>query len=97
MERIEELYRAFQHIRPLDLSIAPDDHLVILEQISRSPLAELKSHESKELYRVVKRIQISDIATLPRDQQHIILERIEQLEDDLRLINKRRIIQYEPH
>ncbi len=97
MERIEELYRTFQHICPLDISIDPDDHLVALEQISRSPLAELKSYESKELYRVVQRIQISDIATLPRDQQHIILERIEQLEDDLRLINKRRIIQYEPH
>lgn len=97
MERIEELYRTFQHICPLDLSIASDDHMVALEQISRSPLTELKSNETKELYRVVQRIRISDIATLPHDQQHIILERIEQLEDDLRLINKRRIIQYEPH
>ena len=97
MERIEELYRTFQQICPLDLSIAPDDHLVILEQIGRSPLAKLKGNESQELYRVVQRIQISDIANLPHDQQHIILERIEQLEDDLRLINKRRIIQYEPH
>ena len=97
MERIEELYRTFHQICPLDLSIAPGDHLVILEQIGRSSFAELKDNESKELYRVVQRIQISDIATLPHDQQHIILERIEQIEDDLRLINKRHITQYEPH
>ena len=51
----------------------------------------------EELFKAVQRITIADISTLPLEQQHIIAERIEQLEDDLKKINKLRRDDNEPH